>query len=89
MKILCTICVRGGSKGLKNKALLKINKLPLIAYTIEVAKKIKQFDQIVVSTDSKKIQNTSKNMELNPGLKDPLNYLRINPQRYLLSNMHF
>ena len=83
MKILCTICARGGSKGLKNKALLKINKLPLIAYTIEVAKKIKQFDQIVVSTDSKKIQNTSKKYGAKSWFKRPF---KLSTDKSALSN---
>ncbi len=57
MNILCTICGRKGSKGIKNKNLKLINKKPLIYYTITQAKKSKLFDQIVVSTDDKKIQN--------------------------------
>jgi len=56
MKILCTICVRGGSKTLKNKNIKKINNKPLIYYTIKQAQKSKLFHRIVVSTDSKKIQ---------------------------------
>ena len=34
-KILCTICARGGSKGVKGKNFKLINGKPLIAYTIE------------------------------------------------------
>ena len=41
MNNLCVICARGGSKGLKNKALKKINGKPLIAYTIKQAIKSK------------------------------------------------
>lgn len=51
-KILCTICARGGSKGVKNKNIKEINCKPLIAYTIEQAKKSKLFEHIVISTDS-------------------------------------
>lgn len=58
MNILCTICARGGSKGLKNKSLRKIKGKPLIFYTLKVAKKSNIFDEIAVSTDSKKIKNT-------------------------------
>ena len=36
--ILCTICARGGSKGVKNKNIKELNGKPLIAYTIEQAK---------------------------------------------------
>ena len=60
MSILCTICARGGSKGLKNKALKKIFNKPLISYTIKQAIKSKTFDEIVLSTDSKKIQRAGK-----------------------------
>ena len=60
MNIICTICARGGSKGLTNKALRTINKKPLISYTIKQAIKSNVFDEIVVSTDSKKIQKVAR-----------------------------
>ena len=50
--VLCTICARGGSKGVKNKNIKKINGKPLIAYTIEQAKASALFEHIVISTDS-------------------------------------
>ena len=56
MKILCTICVRGGSKSVKNKNIKPINGKPLVYYTIMQAKNSGVFEDIVVSTDSKKIQ---------------------------------
>lgn len=57
---LCTICMRGGSKGLKNKNLKIINGKPLMYYTIKQAIKSKIFDKVVVSTDSKKILKLAK-----------------------------
>ena len=39
MNVLCTICARGGSKGLKNKNILLFKKMPLISHTIKIAKK--------------------------------------------------
>ena len=60
MLVLCTICARGGSKGLPNKALKLINDKPLIAYTIEQALNSKVFDHILVSTDSKIINKKAK-----------------------------
>ncbi len=54
-KPLCTICARGGSKGVKNKNIRPLNGKPMIAYTIEQAQKSKLFDHIVVSTDSDEI----------------------------------
>lgn len=55
MKILCVVCARSGSKGIKNKNLLEFFGKPLILHTLYQAKKIKRFTNIVVSTDSKKI----------------------------------
>ncbi len=54
-KVLCTICARGGSKGVKNKNIKEINGKPLIAYTIEQAKESGLFEHIVISTDSDEI----------------------------------
>ena len=59
-KIICTKCARGGSKRLKNKNLLLIKKLPLIAHTIQQAKKTKIFDVVSVSSDSKKLLDISR-----------------------------
>jgi CMP-N,N'-diacetyllegionaminic acid synthase len=59
-KILCTICARGGSKGVKNKNIKELNGKPLIAYTIEQAKASKLFEHIVISTDSDEIAKISK-----------------------------
>ena len=59
--ILCTICMRGGSQGVKNKSIKLINGRPLMYYTIKQAIKSKIFDNIVVSTDSKKILNDLEN----------------------------
>ena len=55
MKILCTLCMRSGSKGVKNKNLKLINNKPLMYYTINQAIKSGLFENIVVSTNSKKI----------------------------------
>ena len=52
---------RGGSKGIKNKNIILINKKPLIYYTISEALKSKYIDDYIVSTDSKKIKKISEN----------------------------
>tara|TARA_B100000768_G_C11278907_1_gene377416 strand:- start:338 stop:1042 length:705 start_codon:yes stop_codon:yes gene_type:complete len=59
--ILCTICARKGSKGLKNKNFLNLLGKPLIVHTIDQAKKVKLLTKIVVSTNSKKMIDISKN----------------------------
>tara|TARA_B100001540_G_C15712422_1_gene599195 strand:- start:4 stop:720 length:717 start_codon:yes stop_codon:yes gene_type:complete len=61
MNIICLICARENSKGLKNKNIKKFNGIPLIAKTIIQAKEMKIFKQIIVSTDSKKIMKISDN----------------------------
>ena len=58
--VLCTICARGGSKGVKNKNIKELNGKPLIAYTIEQAKASDLFDHIVISTDSDDIARVAQ-----------------------------
>ena len=58
--VLCTICARGGSKGVKNKNIKELHGKPLIAYTIEQAKYSGLFDHIVISTDSDVIASIAK-----------------------------
>ena len=60
MNILCTICMRKGSQGVKNKNFKIINGKPLLSYTIEQAINSKLFDKVVISTDSNKIATLSK-----------------------------
>ena len=63
--ILCTICARKGSKGLKNKNFLNLLGKPLIVHTIDQAKKVKFLTKIVVSSNSKKIKDRKKQSKLN------------------------
>jgi len=56
MSILFTICARKGSKGLKGKNLINLNGKYLIMHTYDFVKKLKIKKDIVVSTDSNKIQ---------------------------------
>jgi len=58
--ILCAICARGGSKGIKNKNIRELCGKPLISYTIEQAKNSNLFDHIVISTDSDDIAAIAK-----------------------------
>ncbi len=60
MKTICIIPARGGSKGIKDKNLRKLNQKPLIYYPIKAAIKSKVCDEIFVSTDSEKIANVAK-----------------------------
>jgi pseudaminic acid cytidylyltransferase len=59
MKI-AIIPARAGSKRIKNKNIINIFGKPMIQRTIEILLKSKLFDMIIVSSDSKKIQNISR-----------------------------
>ena len=60
MKILGTICARGGSKGIKNKNIRMLLGKPLIAHSIETLKAWGGADRIVCSTDSQEIQKIAR-----------------------------
>jgi CMP-N,N'-diacetyllegionaminic acid synthase len=60
MKILATICARGGSRGVKNKNIRELNGKPLIFYTIDILKKWNKQDRIILSTDSKNISEVAE-----------------------------
>ncbi len=72
-KILCLIPARGGSKGIKNKNLVKLKGKPLLYWTLKIAKQIDFFDKIVVSTDSKKIQRYAENNNVSAPFLRPKN----------------
>ena len=57
--VLCTLCARGGSKGLKNKNFLNLNGKPLLNHSIEHALNLSFVDNVVFSTDSLKIKQLS------------------------------
>mgnify|MGYP000096529628 FL=1 len=59
-RILAVIPARGGSKSVLNKNIKELSGKPLICYTIELSKKIKAFDKVVVSTDSEDIAKISR-----------------------------
>lgn len=52
LRVLALVPARGGSKGIKNKNLVDLCGKPLIAYTIEAAKKSRYIDDVVITTDS-------------------------------------
>ena len=59
INILGVTLARGGSKGIKNKNLVKIKGKPLIFYTIKEARKTEEITNYVVSTDSSKIKKVA------------------------------
>lgn len=68
---LCTICARGGSKGVKNKNLKMIKGKPLIAFTLAQAKQSGLFDFITVSSDSPEILEAAKTFGADLALMRP------------------
>ncbi len=61
MNILITLCARGGSKGIPGKNIKSLNGIPLIAYSIQVAKQFaeKYNADIAISTDDETIKATA------------------------------
>jgi len=59
-RIIAIIPARGGSKGLPGKNIKPLLGKPLIAWTIEQAKKSKYIDKLIVSTDYPEIAEISK-----------------------------
>lgn len=55
MNRLCTICARGGSKGVKGKNVRPLHGKPMIAHSIEQARASGLFDLLAVSSDSEEI----------------------------------
>ena len=70
--VVAIIPARGGSKGLYKKNIQTLNGKPLIAYTIEAAKKSQLVDKVVVTTDDQDIRNISIEHGADaPFLRDP------------------
>lgn len=64
MKILITICARGGSKGIPGKNIKPLNGKPLIVYTIETVKKLTNSlpsVDVQLSTDNEEIAQVVAN----------------------------
>ena len=60
MKRLCTICARGGSKGVPGKNLMELGGKPLVAHSIDQARASGLFDFIAVSSDSPQILDAAR-----------------------------
>ena len=65
-KTLAIIPARGGSKGIPRKNIVLVGGNPLIAWTIQAAKKSKYIDRIVVSSDDDEILKTSVKFGVEP-----------------------
>jgi CMP-N,N'-diacetyllegionaminic acid synthase len=64
MSVLCIIPARKGSKGIPNKNIADVAGIPLIAHSINIAMKLKEYEyvsDVIVSTDGDEIAAISKN----------------------------
>jgi CMP-N-acetylneuraminic acid synthetase len=80
-KILCTICARGGSKGIPGKNKKIISGKALIAYTIEVAKECNYIDDYIISTDDEDIIKISNKYNIPTPFKRPKYLCKSNVSR--------
>jgi len=71
MKRICTICARGGSKGVSGKNIRLLRGKPLIAHSIEQARASGLFEVIAVSSDSCQILEIAKSSGANIVVKRP------------------
>ena len=60
MSRICTICARGGSRGVKNKNIRELTGKSLIALSLEQARHCKLFDLVAVSSDSAEILDEAR-----------------------------
>lgn len=63
-KIIAIIPARGGSKGIPQKNITKINDKPLIAFTIDAAMESQFIDRVFVTTDSDEIKNVVQDLNV-------------------------
>ena len=74
MLVLCTICARGGSKGIPKKNIKLLNKKPLISYSInhafDFSKSYNSVD-IALSTDDNEIKEISSKYGLKTSYTRP------------------
>ncbi len=63
-KVLAITLARGGSKRVYQKNIALLDGKPLLQYTTDEVKKSKYIDHYIVSTDSEKIENTCKSLDV-------------------------
>lgn len=71
-KILAVIPARGGSKGVPRKNIRDLAGKPLIAWTIEEAKKSKYIDRLILSSEDDEIIEVAKQFGCEVPFKRPL-----------------
>jgi CMP-N,N'-diacetyllegionaminic acid synthase len=71
MRSICTICARGGSKGVVGKNARELLGKPLLAWTIEQAKQTGLFEAIAFSSDSDQLLQTALQSGADIAVKRP------------------
>lgn len=71
-KVLAIIPARGGSKGVPRKNILELAGKPLIAWTIEAAKKSKYIDRLILSSEDDEIIEVAKQYGCEVPFKRPV-----------------
>jgi len=61
MKVLCIIPARRDSKGIPGKNWKLLNNVPLVGYSIEIAKQSRFIDEICISTNSEQVIEIATN----------------------------
>jgi len=71
MKRLCSVCVRGGSKGVQNKNTRPLLGKPLLIHSLDQARQSGLFDCIVVSSDSNEILQLAEEWGVDHAIERP------------------
>ena len=71
MKRLCSVCARGGSKGVPNKNIRPLLGKPLILHSLDQAKEYGLVDCIVVSSDSNEILQLAEEWGVDHAIERP------------------
>ncbi len=73
MSLLAIIPARGGSKGIPRKNIKMLAGKPLIGWTIDVAKQVKNIDRVVVSTEDAEIASIASQLGADVPFLRPIN----------------
>ena len=72
LKRLCSVCVRGGSKGVPFKNIRPLLGKPLLIHTLDQARESGLFDYIVLSSDSEDILKLAKDWGVDHSIERPV-----------------
>ena len=78
--VLAIIPARGGSKGVPRKNIRLLAGKPLIAWTIEEAKKSKYIDRLILSSEDEEIIEVAKKYGCEVPFKRPIELAQMIPR---------